>query len=131
MQAIAASASKPDSRRWVTENMETEYKLSVTSGLSAHFKQPDGPSVPGVDWIVSVSGPDVNTNVLVRTLFSSGPPDQSEQESMAELALAQVRSKLAGGWKPADGESIEVEREMTQPKNEPYSKMRAFWKRLF
>ncbi len=111
--------------------MESEHKLSVTSGLSAHFNQTDGPSLPGVDWIVNVSGPDVNTNVLVRTLFSSDPPDQSEQESMAELALSEVRSKLAGGWKPVDGESIEVERELTQPKNEPYSKMRAFWKRLF
>jgi hypothetical protein len=111
--------------------MESEYKLSVASGLSAHFKQPDGSSLPGVDWFVNVSGPDVNTNVLVRTLFSSDPPDQSEQESMSKLALAEVRSRLAAGWKPEDGESIEVEREMTQQRNQPYSKMRAFWKRLF
>jgi hypothetical protein len=84
-----------------------------------------------VHWVVNVSGTNLDTNVLVRTLFSSDPPDQSEQEAMAELALTEVRSKLATGWKPEDGESIEVERKLTQPKNEPYSKMRAFWKRLF
>lgn len=110
--------------------MESEYKLSVSSGLSAYFKQPDGPSLPGVDWIINVSGSDVDTTVLVRIMFSSDPPDQSEQESMAELAKAEVRSRLASGWRPGEGESIEVENKVTQPKNEPYSKMRAFWKRL-
>ena len=76
--------------------------VTVEQGLSAYFKQPSGPSRPGVDWAVRISGEKAVT-VIVRTYFSSTPPQEAEKEDMAARAADFIRRKLAQGWIPAPG----------------------------
>ena len=76
--------------------------ITVEQGLAAHFKQPSGESRPGVDWAVRISGARAGV-VLVRTYFSSSPPQQSEQQAMADRAVRFVQRKLEQGWIPEPG----------------------------
>jgi hypothetical protein len=85
--------------------------ITVEKGLAAHFKQSSGESRPGVDWAVRIAGERAGV-VLVRTYFSSDPPQQSERQAMAERAVHFVRRKLDQGWIPQPG-LLEVESDAT------------------
>jgi hypothetical protein len=82
--------------------------ITVEKGLAAHFKQLAGPSRPGVDWMVRIAG-DQSGVVIVRTYFSSSPPQESEKPALANKAASLVRQKLEQGWTPQPGASLEVE----------------------
>jgi hypothetical protein len=73
--------------------------VTVTSGLSAHFKQSKGPSRPGVDWVVQITGEQAAT-VKVRTYYSTDPPRETEKAAMAERAGRFITKKLSTGWFP-------------------------------
>ncbi len=77
-------------------------------GLSAYFKQPNGTSCPGIDWCVRIR--ESGKTLLVRTYFSTDPPNESERQSLAERAVAVVMMKLRTGWSPEDGDFIEAEK---------------------
>jgi hypothetical protein len=47
--------------------------------------------------------------VIVRTYFSSSPPQESEKPALADKAASLVRQKLEQGWTPQAGSSLEVE----------------------
>lgn len=46
--------------------------------------------------------------VIVRTYFSSDPPQETEKPSLAERAASLVRQKLEQGWTPEPGSFLEV-----------------------
>src|SRR5580704_11660111 len=46
---------------------DPRWKIEITGGLNAHFKQPDGPSMPGTDWAVSLKRGAENHRILVRS----------------------------------------------------------------
>jgi hypothetical protein len=73
--------------------------VTIEQGLTAYFKQPSGPSRPGIDWAIRISGERTGT-VIVRTYFSSPSPQQSEQQALANKAMLFVKKKLAEGWIP-------------------------------
>lgn len=81
--------------------------ITVEQGLAAHFKQPTGESRPGVDWAVRITGERACV-VLVRTYFSSSPPQQSEKRAMADRAIHFIQEKLERGWIPEQGEMLEI-----------------------
>jgi hypothetical protein len=81
--------------------------ISLEKGLTAYFKQPSGPSRPGIDWAVRISGERTGT-VIVRTYFSSATPQLSEQQALANKAILFVQKKLAEGWIP-NSDALEVE----------------------
>ena len=76
--------------------------VTVEKGLAAHFKQPSGESRPGVDWAVRIAGERTDT-VIVRTYFSSSPPQQTEQKALADKAVLFIQRKLEQGWIPEPG----------------------------
>jgi mannose/cellobiose epimerase-like protein (N-acyl-D-glucosamine 2-epimerase family) len=82
--------------------------ITVEQGLSAHFKQPTGPSRPGVDWAVRIEG-ETPGKVIVRTYFSSTPPREAEKKSLADKAARFVAQKLEQGWTPQQGGILEVD----------------------
>ncbi len=84
------------------------HSVTVKNGLTAYFKQPNGPSRPGVDWAVQISGEQTAT-VLVRTYFSTDPPREEEKPALAEKAGRFVAQKLATGWLPGTERLLEVE----------------------
>jgi len=82
--------------------------ITVEKGLAAHFKQPSGPSRPGVDWAVRIAG-DQSGMVIVRTYFSSDPPKEDEKPALADKAVRLVRQKLEQGWAPEPGCLLQVD----------------------
>ena len=88
--------------------------ITVEKGLAAHFKQPSGPSRPGVDWMVRIAGEQAGV-VIVRTYFSSSTPQESEKPALADKAASLVRQKLQQGWTPQPGVSLEIEAAAVTP----------------
>jgi hypothetical protein len=83
-------------------------KITLEKGLSAYFKQPSGPSRPGVQWFVQIYGQQESL-VLVRTYYSSNSPQESEKQEMAEKAIRVVKQKLEQGWIPKQEEFLEAD----------------------
>ena len=73
--------------------------VTVEKGLVAHFKQPSGQSRPGVEWAVRIAG-EITDTVIVRTYFSSSPPQEAEKKALADKAVLFVQRKLEQGWIP-------------------------------
>lgn len=84
------------------------HTVTVVNGLSAHFKRPQGPSRPGVDWVVQIAGEHTVT-VMVRTYFSSDPPKEAEKAALAEQAARCITKKLATGWVPGTERFLEAD----------------------
>jgi hypothetical protein len=82
--------------------------ITVEKGLAAYFKQPSGESRPGVDWLVRISGARAGT-ALVRTYFSTSPPQEAEKQLLAAKAVAFIRNKLEQSWIPKSGVFLEAE----------------------
>lgn len=82
--------------------------ITVEPGLAAHFKQLSGPARPGVDWVVQISGARAGT-VIVRTYFSSDPPQEAEKPALANRAASLVRQRLEQGWTPESGSFLQMD----------------------
>lgn len=76
--------------------------VRIEQGFAGNFKQPSGRSRPGVDWAIHIGGARSGM-VVVRTYFSSNPPQDSEKTALAEKAILFVQRKLAEGWIPWPG----------------------------
>ncbi len=76
--------------------------LNIEDALTAYFNQPNGPSRPGIDFAIRIEG-DNPAKVIVRTYFSSDPPQAVEQGMMAAKAIFFLRDKLASGWPAKEG----------------------------
>jgi hypothetical protein len=76
--------------------------IAVENGLSANFKQPNGSSRPGIDWLLRISG-DTNQVVVVRTLANAAPITEGEKVAMAEKAVRYLKTKMEQGWAPVPG----------------------------
>jgi hypothetical protein len=74
------------------------YNVRVLQGLSAHFKQPAGPSRAGTDWAVLLSNSRGEKQILVRTYADEN--GSLSQEEQAELALQFVGQLIQSGWQP-------------------------------
>src|SRR5260221_6522929 len=67
--------------------------VTVEKAFVTHFKQPSGRSRPGVDWAIQIAG-ERSGMVVVRTYFSSKPPQEAEKKALAEKAVLSFR----GSW---------------------------------
>jgi hypothetical protein len=76
--------------------------VTVEKGFVAYFKRPSGRSRPGVDWAIQIAGERAGM-VVVRTYFSSNPPQDAEKKELAEKAVLFVEKKLEQGWLPWPG----------------------------
>jgi hypothetical protein len=83
------------------------HTVTVERGFVASFKQRSGRSRPGVDWAIQIAG-EKSGMVVVRTYFSSNPPQDTEKKTLAEKAVLFVQRKLEQGWLPWPG-VLEVE----------------------
>jgi len=78
--------------------------MRVEGGLSAHFKQPDGPSRPGTDWRIGLKRGDETHAVLVRTLMADdlAPALRKDEEYLARTAMSYLSDILNEGWHPSE-----------------------------
>ena len=79
--------------------------ITVQQGLAAHFKQPNGTSRSGIDWMLGIEG-DKNAKIIVRTYMSGDAASEEEKTSLADSAVAFIQNKIEPGWEPASGAGI-------------------------
>lgn len=76
------------------------WNVTVVKGLQASFKQSDGPSRPGHDWIVLLSRGSEQKQTMIRT-YSDRYPSLSHQ-AFATAAIEFVKQQICNGWDPDD-----------------------------
>ncbi len=99
------------------------WRVTIVSGLQAHFLQPNGPPRPGTDWIVEVCENSQQRRAIVRTYGDRTPAESSERQ--ASRALSFVTQLLQEGWDPKEStEPIEltVPDDFATPESPPQSK---------
>jgi hypothetical protein len=99
--------------------------VTVENGLAAYFKRPTGQSSPGIDWAVRIEGERAGM-VIVRTYFTSNPPQEIEKIILSEKAAAFVNQKLEAGWIPQPDTLLEIEEsgsESTKSYKKPWWKI--------
>lgn len=104
------------------------WRLSITNGLQAHFRQSNGSSRPGTDWVVVLSDGSRERRALVRTYTDRSP--RSTVEHHAAAAVAYVSQMLENGWCPnRDSEPSEfvVPDDFVAPSTQSSGK-RPWWK---
>ncbi len=76
--------------------------MRIERGLSAHFKQPDGPSRPGVLWTVGLKRGDEIYSVMVEALLTDDATQATrrDQEYQAQTAMQYLNDQLNNGWHP-------------------------------
>jgi hypothetical protein len=76
------------------------WRIEITGGLNAHFKQPDGPSKPGTDWAITLKRGAEGHRILVRS-YARGEGKVSQQQEIG-MVLQYVAGLLGQGWTPRD-----------------------------
>lgn len=76
--------------------------VTIEGSLASSFKQPFGPSRPGIEWAIHIESARSGM-VVVRTYCSSNPPQEAEKKALAEKAVFFVQKKLEQGWLPWPG----------------------------
>ena len=103
--------------------------MSIVSGLAAHFKQPDGPSVPGVSWLVRIEHGGHAHHARVKALLAAGASraTRRDQGYQARLAMQHLAALIDSGWNPAQERehTIEIGNPTGAPGREP---PRPWWK---
>jgi hypothetical protein len=89
---------------------EPQWLMRIESGLSAHFKQPDGTSRPGTDWLVGLKRGDEEYKVRVRALLSDDatPATRKDQTYQAQTVFGYLSDLLAQGWTPDKGGDLQI-----------------------
>jgi hypothetical protein len=77
--------------------------MSVESALAAHFKQPEGSSVPGVSWLVRIEYGERLYHARVKALLA---PDatratRKDQAYQAQTTMQYLAAEIENGWHPA------------------------------
>lgn len=84
--------------------MAEPWLMRVESGLSAHFKVPDGPSRPGVQWTIGLKQGENIYQVLVKALLADDatPETKANEEYQAQVAMQYLNDRLTNGWHPGE-----------------------------
>jgi hypothetical protein len=72
---------------------------------------------------VQIAGEHAST-VIVRTYFSTSPPQETEKPSLADKAARFITEKLAAGWFPGKENFLEADEDVEAPSTTP----RSWWK---
>jgi hypothetical protein len=76
------------------------YRITVQQGLAAHFMQPTGVSLPGIDWMIQIEGPR-RGRVIVRSYLKGRVATEEEKAVLAQRAIDLVTRKIESGWDPS------------------------------
>ena len=81
---------------------ENEWLLRVDNGLSAHFKEPNGVSRPGVHWAIGLKQGEKTYRALVKALFADDATTETRRNHayQAQVAMQYLNDQLRSGWHP-------------------------------
>lgn len=101
--------------------------MSIESGLAAHFKQPEGPSLPGVSWLVRIEYGGGLYHARVKALLAPDATKATRKDDgyQAQTTMQYLADEIENGWHPAE------EREHTihigNPPGQPAPPWWRFW----
>jgi len=107
------------------EEIAMQIPMTIESALAAHFKQPDGPSVAGVSWLVRIEHGGRPHHARVKALLAADASRTTcrDQDYQARTTMQYLAALIESGWDPAQ------EREHTiQIGNPPGAPSRPWWK---
>jgi hypothetical protein len=83
--------------------MDDSWLMRIERGLSAHFKQGDGTSRPGVEWSVGLKRGNELHSVTVKALLAddASAATRANSEYQARTAMQYLNDQLSAGWNPA------------------------------
>jgi len=101
--------------------------MSIESALEAHFKQADGPSLPGVSWLVRIEHAGQVHHARVKALLAPDATKATRRDDgyQARTTMQYLAAEIESGWNPAR------EREHTihigNPHGQPEQPWWKFW----
>jgi hypothetical protein len=77
--------------------------MSIESGLEAHFKQTDGPSLPGVSWLVRIEHGGRMHHARVKALLAPDASKATRRDNgyQAATTMQYLAAEIENGWDPA------------------------------
>lgn len=80
------------------------WSMRVEGALDAHFKQPDGPSRPGTDWVIGLKRGDELHRVRVRSYLSADATAATRADTtyLGRTVMQYLDDLLRSGWHPRD-----------------------------
>ena len=77
--------------------------MRVEGALEAHFKQPGGPSRPGIDWTIGLKRGEETHRVRVRSYLAEDmrPAVKSDTTYLGRTVMQYLDDLLRSGWTPA------------------------------
>jgi len=85
---------------------QTQWLMRVENGLSAHFKQENGPSKPGVMWSIHMkeAASEIVYQAMVKALIADDLATdlKTNKEYQAQVAMQYLNEKISTGWHPKD-----------------------------
>jgi hypothetical protein len=78
-------------------------QMSIESALAAHFKQPDGPSMPGVSWLIRIDHGGRSYSARVKALLAADATKATRRDDgyQARTAMQYLAAEIENGWNPA------------------------------
>ncbi len=86
-------------------------QMTIESALAAHFKQPDGPSVTGVSWLVRIEHGGRAHHARVKALLAADASraTRRDQKYQARTTLQYLDELIESGWDPAHEREHRIE----------------------
>ena len=84
--------------------------MRVEGALEAHFKQPNGPSRPGIDWAIGLKrGEDLHT-VRVRSYFMDDATKATRADTryLGNTVMQHLDELIRSGWDPGQERQHEI-----------------------
>jgi hypothetical protein len=81
---------------------EDQWLMRIEKSLSAHFKQANGTSCPGVMWSVGLKRGDQTYVAMVKGLLTEDatPATRKDQTYQAHTVMQYLNDQLKQGWNP-------------------------------
>jgi len=102
--------------------------MTIESALSAHFKQPNGPSVPGVSWLVRIEHGGRHYHARVKALLAPDATKATRKDDgyQARTTMQYLAAEIENGWNPAQEREHTIQ--IGNPQGQPLQPTRPWWR---
>ena len=100
---------------------DEQWQARVEGALNAHFKQPDGSSRPGTDWVIGLKRGDETHKVFVRAYLAdtASKATRDNTEYQGQTVIGFVFDRIAAGWNPVDAPLPALTLTILDPRPDP------------
>lgn len=102
--------------------------MFIESALAAHFKQAQGPSMPGVSWLVRIEYGGLSHHARVKALLSPDATKATRKDEgyQARTTMEYLAAQIQNGWDPAQEREHVIH--IGNPHGEPPTPARPWWR---